>query len=414
MVLSCARTEQPKPRYVWIEAAANFEYYGNSAANIAADCRRIAGAGFTDIIVDVRPTSGDVLFRSDVAPQLRHIARWRDGALRYVDRTADFDYLEAFIRSGHDAGLRVHAGVNTMVGAFWCRAEGGSGMLYDNPGLAGWAAVDYLPDGLVSQLDDHSHEGGRFLDPVNPAVQDFLVSMLKELSAYQGLDGIVLDRCRFDDAALDAGYTECARDAFAQYIGREPERWPVFAESGHIFLDKTPDELEVSWLTFRCKVIHDFVARAADAVHSVAPGIQFGVYVGAWFSEYYRSGVNWTGPKYDIFSEPTYAEWVTPDYQATGFADLVDYMFLGTYTGAEFVHGDTEKTMQGYARLGRERLDGQVPFAAGPDLGNEEGFRDGPRHEVIPDIVATILSEADGLFVFDLSHIRHYDYWGDF
>ena len=403
-----------KPRYIWIDAPANFSFYANNEENIRADCGKIAGAGFSDIIVDVRPTNGDVLFRSSAARPLLRLARWTNGGLRYVERTADFDYLEAFIRYGHQAGLRVHAAVNTMVGGFHSKADGDMGMLYEMPERRVWSAVDNTSRGLVSQADDLEHEGGRFLDPANPQVQEFLLAMLGDLASYDGLDGIVLDRCRYDDYALDAGYTDAALERFTAYLGHAPERWPVFAEPGHIFLERTPDSLEVKWLTFRCKVIRDFVARAAATVHSKAPELQFGIYVGAWFSKYYRSGVNWTSPHYDIFSEPTYAGWVTPEYQEAGFADLVDIMFLGTYTGSLLVHGRTEKTMEGYARLGRERLDGDCPFAAGPDLGNEAGFRDGPQHAVIPDIVETMLSAADGLFVFDLCHVRMYDYWNDF
>ena len=55
-----------KPRYVWIDASANFEDYANSRENIAADLAKVKDAGFTDIIVDVRPTIGDVLFESTV------------------------------------------------------------------------------------------------------------------------------------------------------------------------------------------------------------------------------------------------------------------------------------------------------------------------------------------------------------
>lgn len=412
---ACAPSSSaPKPRFVWIEVGANFAEYGNDEEAIARDCRRIAKAGFTDIVAEVRPTSGNVLFRSRVAPPLREVARWQDGALRYVPREAGFDYLEAFIRAGHAAGLRVHAGVNMMVGGFWCASGGPLGMLYDDPEKRSWAAVDNTPEGLVNQLDDHSREGGRFLDPANPGVQEFLLELLGEVAAYEGLDGIVLDRCRYDDAALDAGYTESAYEQFSACLGHEPERWPVFSEPGHIFLDKEPDALEVAWLTFRCRVIRDFVARAGEKVHSVAPGIRFANYVGGWFSEYYRSGVNWTSPSYDLAAEEPTFRWATPEYQATGLAPLVDFMLIGTYTGADKVHGSGEKTMEGYATLARKRLCGDTPFYAGPDLGNEAGFRDGPQHEVIPEVVSTLLGAADGLFVFDLCHIRLHDYWDDF
>ncbi|MBQ6576366.1 MAG: S-layer protein, partial [Bacteroidales bacterium] len=98
-----------KPRYVWIDAAANFDDYANSRDKIREDCLKIAQTGFTDIIVDVRPTTGDVLFSSKVAPALKRIDRWKGSSYEWATRTADFDYLQAFIEEGHAAGLRVNA-----------------------------------------------------------------------------------------------------------------------------------------------------------------------------------------------------------------------------------------------------------------------------------------------------------------
>ena len=410
-LLSCASKEVQKPSIVWVEVGANFAEYGNSRQNIETDCKRIADMGFTHVVVEVRPTSGNVLFKSDVAPALTQVARWTPEGMRYFPRTEDFDYLEAWIESGHEAGLKVLAGVNMMVGGFKCEA-GDIGMVYDRPERKNWCAVDLLPDGsLVNQADNSATVGGRFLDPANKEVQAFLLELLKEVSAYKGLDGIVMDRCRYDDYAMDAGYTDAAKEQFAQYIGRQPERWPVFTEPGHIFLDKTPDALETQWLTFRCKVIHDFVSECAYVVHSVRKDLPLGIYVGAWFSEYYRSGVNWTSPKYDLVKEEPTFSWATPEYQATGFANLVDFMILGAYCPAANIHGDTEKTMEGYAKLGRKRLCGEVPFYSGPDIGNEKGFEKGGRGDLLPEIKATMQKEADGFFLFDLCHIRAFNYW---
>lgn len=412
-LLSCAGKQDAKPSLVWIEVGANFGEYGNSPENILRDCKRLADGGFTHLVVEVRPTSGDVLFRSSVAPQLKQIARWQDGALRFVQREADFDYLRAFIDAGHAAGLKVLAGVNMMVGGFKCEA-GEYGMLYDHPERREWAAVDYSDRGLVNHMDDESTKGGRFLDPANPEVQVFLLAMLRDLAAYEGLDGIVMDRCRYDDYALDAGYTDVAKERFTAYAGKAPERWPVFSEPGHIFLDKDPDALEVQWLTFRCKVIRDFVEDCVETVHSVRADLPLGIYVGAWFSEYYRSGVNWTSPSYDLASEEPTFRWATPEYQATGFADLVDFMILGAYCPADNIHGDVEKTVEGFVKLGAKRLCGDVPFAAGPDIGNERGFQKGGRQDILPEIKKTVLSVADGFFVFDLCYIRAFDYWDAF
>lgn len=412
LALGCtARQEAQKPSFVWIEAGANFGSYANDADSIARDCARIAQMGFTDLVVEVRPTSGDALFKSRVVPELRQIPGWSPNGYVLRERTASFDYLQAFIDAGHKAGLRVHAGVNMMVGG-WKAPGIEHGMVYEQPELQTWCAVDCTADGkLLNHAQDTSTLGGRFLDPANPDVQNFLLTMLEDLASYQGLDGIVMDRCRYDDYALDAGYTEEAYKQFSEYIGREPERWPVFAEPGHVFLEGTPDELEIQWLTFRCQVIHDFVARAVEKVHTTCPSLPIGVYVGAWFSEYYRSGVNWTSPRYDLArEEPTYA-WATPEYQATGFADLVDFMILGAYCPAANIHGNVEKTMEGFAKLGRKRLCGEVTFYSGPDIGNEKGFEKGGRGDLLPEIRATMQKEADGFFLFDLCHIRAFDYW---
>lgn len=410
---ACSPKPQQKIRMVWIEVGANFNQYANSKENIAADCRRLADGGYTHIVVEVRPTSGDVLFKSSVAPALKEEALWRDGGLKYVPREADFDYLQAFIDAGHAAGLKVLAGVNVMVGGFRCEA-GCRGYLYDHPELRDWAAVDYTQGGLVNHLDDSTTIGGRFLDPANAQVQAFLLQMLSDVAAYKDLDGVVLDRCRYDDYAMDAGYTEAAKAAFTRYLGREPERWPVFEEPGHIFLERTPDELENKWLTFRCQVIHDFVAAAVERMHQTNPQLKVGVYVGAWFSEYYRSGVNWTSPRYPLAQEEETFRWATADYQATGFADLVDFMLLGAYCPADNVHGDQEKTMEGFARLGAKRLCGDVPFVAGPDIGNQPGFEKGGRAELLPEIAATMDAICDGCFIFDLCYIRAFDYWDAF
>lgn len=410
---SCQPARQAeKPRVLWIDAAANFRSYGNDADSIARDCQRIAAMGFTHIVVDVRPTCGNVLFRSSVVPALTQMPGWTGSRAVLMPREASFDYLQEFIEAGHAAGLKVYAGVNMMVGGWRAGKDVTLGLVYSIRGARDWCAVDQLPSGeLVNQADNYDVLGGCFLDPANAQVQMFLLHMLADLAAYKDLDGIVMDRCRYDDYALDAGYTNAAFQRFTEYLGHTPERWPVFREPGHIFLDDAPDALEVAWLTFRCKVIHDFVAKAAEKVHAVHPGLQFGVYVGAWFSEYYRSGVNWTSPRYPLAAEePTYA-WATPAYQATGFANLVDFLLLGAYCSAANIHGDTEKTMEGFARLGRKRLCGDVPFYSGPDIGNEPGFRDGGCGPLLPEVASTMLSAADGLFVFDLCHIRHHNYW---
>ncbi len=401
-----------KPRFVWIDAAANFEDYGNNQDKIREDCVRIFQTGFTDIIVDVRPTTGDVLFQSSVAPALHRIDRWYNGSYGWAVRTADFDYLQAFIEAGHDAGLRVHAAINTFVGGYHCPyGLGDEGMVYSDPSKRAWCTVQNLSSGLTHCMDVEDY-GPRFLNPAHPEVQSFLLTLLTELASYEDLDGIVLDRCRYDDSGLQSDFSDVSREAFEQMCGQSLSNWPrdIFLP-GTQRLGSVVSPLQKQWLSFRVKTIHDFIEKAAETVHAVRSDLRFGVYVGGWYSTYYTSGVNWASPDYNCRQEYS---WATDAYQEAGFADHLDYLFLGAYAGVSNIHGDVEWTMEGFCKLGAKRLNGDVPFAGGPDVGNGSGFEFGGRDDLIPDIVTTCIDASDGLFIFDLCHIKMFDYWDAF
>ena len=398
-----------KPRYVWIDASANFHYFADDKAYIAKELGKIADCGFTDIVVDVRPTEGTVLWNSSVAPHARRLAAWVNSSYKFVERTASFDYLQAFIDSGHAAGLRVHASINTFV----CGYGGYYGLADEGPVFSGdipesWAAVDNTSDGLRSSFYS-GVQGTVFMNPANAEVQEYLLSLLKELAAYD-VDGIILDRCRYDDTGLQADFSDESKAAFAEYLGREPERWPVF-NAGVTSLPSIMTPLQKSWMSFRAKTIHDFVEKAAATVHSVNTGIRFGVYVGAWYSSYYASGVNWASPRYDAASM---YKWADPDYSQYGYADHCDQMLLGCYAAASSIYGSGEWTMEGFCRQAQEIILGDCPFAGGPDIGNPSGWNAGEQGSKIPKTVDACIGNADGYFVFDLCHIRMYDYWDSF
>ncbi len=400
-----------KPRYVWIDAAANFPYFANDPGRIASDLKKIKETGFTDIIVDVRPTEATVLWKSKVAPEAKRLATWHNGTYGYIERTADFDYLQAFIDAGRKLGLRVNAAINTFVGGYHgVYGLENEGPLYRGDIPVSWASVDNDAGGLKSNLD-LATGGAVFLSPTNDEVQAYVLALLGELAAYD-LDGIILDRCRFDDFGLRSDFSDSARAKFEAWQGAAVTNWPsdIFAP-GTTELPSGLTSLQKRWLAFRAKTIHDFVAAAADKVHSVGGDIRFGVYVGAWYSTYYDSGVNWASPRYDTSK---YYPWASSDYKDYGFADHCDFMMLGCYAGTTAVYGTTEWTMQGFAKRGRELLCGDTVFAGGPDVGNSPGFENGGAGNIIPSTVDACINAADGYFCFDLCHIRKYDYWDAF
>lgn len=403
-----------KPRYVWIDASANFQYYANDKDRIANDLKKIKKTGFTDVIVDVRPTEGTVLYRSKVAPETVELAAWVNGQYKFVKRTGNFDYLQAFIDAGHSVGLRVNAAMNTFVGGY-----GGMyglhsvGPIFTGDIPSSWATVINSSDGLVSTYSQDA-QGTVFLNPADPAVQEYVLKIIAEIAEYD-VDGIILDRCRYDDNGLMCEFSDTSRDLFETYYGKKVENWPggIF-KAGTESLPSSLNEVQKSWLAFRAKIIHDFVEKASSKVHSINSKVRFGCYVGAWYSTYYTSGVNWASPKFDPYHEVSYRKWANADYAKYGYADHCDFMMLGCYASASSIYGSGEWTMEGFCKLGKKLLCGDTEFAGGPDVGNPAGWENGGQEALIPKTVDACINAADGYFCFDLCHIRMYDYWNAF
>jgi uncharacterized lipoprotein YddW (UPF0748 family) len=203
-----------KARLVWIDAAANFGDYANSKANIAADMARIKETGFTGVIVEVRPTTGGLLFNSDVEKPLDKVDAWIPGAYVWLERTENFDYLQEFINVGKEVGLDVYAAINTMVGGKECPyGLGSNGPLFDGSISRDWASVVNTQDGLVNCMDMGS--GTKFLNPANDEVVEYLLGILEDLAAYD-VKGIILDRCRYDDNDLKSDFSEVSRKKFEE------------------------------------------------------------------------------------------------------------------------------------------------------------------------------------------------------
>lgn len=399
-----------KPRYICIDACANFPDYANSKANIASDLAKVAAAGFTDIVVDVRPSMGDVLFNTSLVAQVKKLDVWKGSRYYFYERTATWDYLQAFIDAGHAAGLKVHAAINTFVGGcHYPYGLGQQGMLFRDDTRRNWATVVNTADGLKNVMDisDDAY-GTKFLNPVDTEVRAFLIGLLKDLAAYN-VDGIFLDRCRYDDLACD--FSETSRKAFEKYIGQTITNFPtdIIAAGANSLPYYVPTMLK-RWLEFRAKNIHDFVESAAAAVKSVNPKIQFGAYVGGWYSSYYYSGVNWASPSYDTSK---YYDWATSTYKNYGYADHLDFLLVGAYASASRIYGTTEWTVEGFCRVADRVLMNAVPFAGGPDVGNWDTSGCTDIGAAVTSTVDACMGVADGYFVFDLIHVKMYDYWDE-
>lgn len=403
-----------KPRFIWIDAAANFKDFANNKDNITRDLSLAKDAGFTDIVVDIRPTNGDILYRSSVpgVQQVEWLGAWVNGVYAKVERTATWDYLQTFIEEGHNLGLRVHAGFNTMVGG-QSNSLGNQGILYRDQTKRAWATLKNLKNGITNTLD--AGEGAKFFNPLHPDVQEYIFALLKDLAKYN-LDGIILDRGRFD--GIQSDFSELTRLEFEKFLGGiqinnyPDDILPAGTTMNDVMSMSAYPQYFTKWLEFRAKVMCDFMAKARQAVKSVNSNIKFGVYVGGWYSTYYEVGVNWASKKYD--PSLTY-KWATSNYKNYGYADLMDQMLIGAYASPLKVYGSTEWTIQGFCKLAKDKTKGDCPMVAGgPDVGNwdpNNSVSQSEENEAIVNSVKACMDACDGYFLFDMIHLKMANQW---
>ncbi|HEY9489305.1 MAG TPA: alpha amylase family protein [Chryseosolibacter sp.] len=399
-----------KPRYIWVDAAANFPDFANSKENILRDLTLAKNTGFTDIVVDVRPTSGDVLFETDIVDQVKWLGAWLPSGYTKIERTASWDYLQAFIDAGHSLGLKIHAGVNTFSGGS-ITSLGPEGALYRDAEKKDWATQLLTSSGIVNTLD-HSDNGSKFFNPVNESVQNYLLNMLEDLAAYQELDGIILDRGRFDD--LDSDFSEYTRKKFESYLGSSIQNFPQDIMPAGTKVGNLPTPLPVyfkQWLEFRVKTIHDFMEKARARVKAANPDINFGVYVGGWYSTYYNVGVNWASPSYNTAA--AYPAWASAKYQTFGYADLMDVILIGAYASPVSVYGTSEWTVQGFCARAKDKIKGDALVIGGPDVGNGDWATSSDQvvQTAITQSVDAAMNASDGYFLFDMIHIKKKNQW---
>lgn len=296
-----------KQKLMWLDCSANWERFSDpdSIRYYAAKCRE---AGMTALVLDMKGTSSEVVWPSDEAPQLKE---WK-GVVR-----PDFDFVGTFIRAARDNGLEIYGSFNTF-------AEGHGifrrGLIYEHPE---WQSVNYIPGkGLVPQLEIPG-KSVLFTNPALPEVQEHEIALFTEVARRYDLDGILLDRGRYDNIQSD--FSDFSRRAFEAYIGQPVERFPediyAWEPDGEGGWKRTDGPWFKKWIEWRASVIHGFFARTKEALAAANPRLKFGAYTGAWYPSYFEVGVNWASNRYDPSQE---FDWATPEYKNYGYAELLD------------------------------------------------------------------------------------------
>ncbi len=400
-----------KPKYMWFDAEANYKRLSNPDSVIYY-LKAIKEAGCTDAVVDVKTIMGEVLYDSKIAPFMESL----DG----TSRSRNYDMLRVFIEEGHKLGLRVHASLNIFAG----------GHNYLNRGIIytthpQWQSVVYV-NGKLMPISEKKWAYDGMLNPANPEVRAYELEILKEFAGkYKSLDGIVLDRVRYD--GIDADFSQLSKSEFEKYAGVKIDRFPEdiiewkqnegkwIWERGKYFRQ---------WIEWRAGIIGNFFREARQVVKKINPKLLFGDYTGSWYPVYDEVGVNWASPRYDPSED---YDWATPDYKKSGYANQLDVYMTGLYynevtvaelnklnevTSKNRVEASMGKTkdywysVEGGAQLAKKVTAGDVPVTGGVlvDL-----YKDPQQFQ---RAVRMCLQATDGVMLFDIVHVINNKWWG--
>lgn len=385
--------------YLWVDATANLERLANDVDSIDKYVIKAKEVGFTDLVVDVRTISGEVMYKSNIASQLKS---WKG-----VERTATFDYLGEFVKSARKHGMRIYASMNTFSGGhlyspFWEESQRGE---RDVPATQHpeWVSENYTWNGtsaiIESMWDMYGGKNSKttaFLNPVNDEVQSYILSIINEITANYEIDGVILDRARFD--GIEADFSELTRARFEAYIGESVTNWPndIYELTGAN--EKKEGIWYNKWLEFRASVIYNFIKQASVLVKNNNKKI--GTYVGAWYATYYNEGVNWASRTYD--PSLTYS-WATVDYKNYAYAEELDFIITGCYSS-------TESGVKTYATLSQKVINGAIPHAAGlymEDYNAVEKTKLNAGKEAYQKCLISARKEAGNIMIFDMVQLNN-------
>lgn len=238
---------QPEIRAVWLDRGTIVQ--AGSRQGLVRIFDQFAAAGINTVFFET-VNAGYPIYPSRVAPQQNPL-------------TQGWDPLKAAVELAHERGMELHAWVWTF--AVGNRAHN---HILDLPSDYLGPVITAHPDWANSDKRGNPIPLGQakpFLDPANPAVRQYLLSLFEEIVTQYPVDGLQLDYIRypFQDpgAGRTYGYGLSARQQFQKLTGVDP-----------IALSpQSNPQLWQRWTDFRIEQINSFVAATSALVHRLRP-----------------------------------------------------------------------------------------------------------------------------------------------
>lgn len=248
------RLAQPEIRAMWLDRGTIVR--ARNEQGLAEIFDRMAQAGINTVFFETVNASYPI-YPSQIAPQQNPLTR-------------GWDPLAAAVKLAHERGMELHAWV-------WTFAAGNTRhnqVINIDPNYLGpllatypdWAGYDnrgqIIPVGQTKP----------FLDPANPQVRQYLLSLYEEIVTRYNVDGLQLDYIRYPfqdpNQGRTYGYGKAARAQFQQLWGVDP-----------INISPSQQDLWQKWTEFRTGQIDSFVASLSQQLRQKRPNLILSVAV---------------------------------------------------------------------------------------------------------------------------------------
>lgn len=400
-IFSKVPNQQQSELVMWVEQFPNAKVLTNREA-VATMVNNVKKAGFTSIGLDVKGPEGHVSYRKNDLSKTPYLTATKNPNKQVKDD--GFDLLEVVLQEAHKIGLKVYTSFNFFT-------EGNItvndyAILHEHKD---WEEIVQRPEDKGKLLKITESTRGKeaakgkllalaFVNPSNKEVQDFQLLRVEEVLKNYDIDGIVLDRCRYDN--LYADFSHVTRNAFEEYLEKEGKILENFpADAFKIDKEGTlvKGQFFKEWITFRSQTICDFTRRIRSLVDKYKteknPNLKMAAYVGSWYEVYYQNGVNWASNQFkydDRLSFPD-SEIYGENYNKTSYLNNLDFLMIGTYY-------KTPKEVNRYITLGNILTCGQIPLLGSmslPDLSVSDQGK----------VFGASLKNSSGLMIFDNCYV---------
>jgi uncharacterized lipoprotein YddW (UPF0748 family) len=222
-------------RGVWVTTAASTAL--DSRANIVTCVQNCKLAGINNIFMVVY-NNGTTCYPSTVMQNLTGI--------RIRPNFSGRDPLQEMIVEAHTVGIKVHAWFEYGFSSSF--SNNGGSIVTARPT---WAAKDRFNRLVVKN-------GFDWLNAFDPAVQQYMVNLFKEVTTNYDIDGVQGDD-RLPAQPNTAGYDAYTTNLYFTETGANP---PI-------------DSLNTAWVQWRAKKLNSFLKRLRTEVKAIKPNILF-------------------------------------------------------------------------------------------------------------------------------------------